>query len=95
MARYVNKKSGNRYRENPYKTNYDCFHIKDFRPGDSITVYDNGARVRGVVTKIDSQKWEIEYRTFSKEENITSMSSILFLKEYVKDWIQAPSNGVN
>ena len=95
MFKHINKKGGKRYRENPYKTNYDCFHIGDFKSGDSIIVYDNGDRVRGVVTKIHSQKWEIEYKTFSKEENITSMNNILLLKEYAKDWIQAPSNGVN
>ena len=74
-------------KENPYERNYDCFNIRDFKKGDSIMVYNNGDRQRGVVIESVYETREVVYKTSDGETIKTSMNSILFLKEHDSNWL--------
>jgi hypothetical protein len=89
MAKFFNKKGNRRGYENPYTTNYDCFHIRDFKEGDSVLVYNKGEKIRGVVTKIDPQRWHVHYKTSTSDDNYTHLNYILMLSDFSRGWINS------
>ena len=68
---------------------YRCFHIKDFRKGDSIRVREErGAKpVRGIVHSIDLDNFLILYKTAKSEENQTVIENIVSLEDFVPNWL--------
>ena len=88
-SRNHNKEHFGYRKENPYKRNYDCFNIRDFREGDSIVVYEDDNRIRGVVVQTSFETREVVYKTANNETKSVSMNHILYLKEYDKDWLNS------
>ena len=95
MSRFDKRNKRGRWVENPYETNYDCFHIRDFKTGDSILVYEDGERIRGVVTDVSFEKRSVKYKSSYSDSNTTTINKILLLKEHTKGWLKTPENGVN
>jgi small nuclear ribonucleoprotein (snRNP)-like protein len=69
---------------------YDrCFHIKDFRKGDSIRVKTKRDQkfVRGVVTSVDLDNNVISFKTAESERNETTIDYIVSLEEYKRNFL--------
>lgn len=67
-----------------------CFFIKDFKPGDSITVKTGrDSQERGVVEKIDMKTLEVIYKTSSSSGKKAFTSEIISLGRHRPDWIDS------
>lgn len=69
---------------------YDrCFHIKDFRKGDSIRVRTKASRkfVRGVVTSVDLDNNVISFKTAECDRNETTIDYIVSLEDYERNFL--------
>ncbi len=66
-----------------------CFHIKDFRKGDSIRVKTKRGQkfVRGVVTSVDLDNNVISFKTAESERNETTLDYIVSLEEYKRNFL--------
>jgi hypothetical protein len=69
---------------------YRCFHIKDFKKGDSIRVREErGERpVRGIVQSIDLDNFLILYKTAESEECQTVIENIVSLEDFRRNWLR-------
>ena len=69
---------------------YRCFHIKDFRSGDSIRIKltRNGKAIRGIVTSIDLDTNVISYKTAELDKNETTINKIVSLEDYKRNWLE-------
>jgi hypothetical protein len=67
-----------------------CFHIKDFRKGDSIRVKEKRDQkpTRGVVTSIDLDNNVISYKTADFDKNQTTINYIVSLEEYKQNFLE-------
>ena len=68
---------------------YRCFHIKDFKRGDSIRVKEKGhpKHIRGIVLSIDLDDNHIIYKTADLELNRTVIENIVSLEDYKPNWL--------
>ena len=77
------------YSNNPYRINYNmCFLIEDFRVYDSIVVFKNGGRVKGIVTSVDKMSREITYNTANENSLVAKLNDILYLSDKNNDWLK-------
>lgn len=69
-----------------------CFHIDDFRHGDSLIVLaSKRVRVRGRVETVDGKQKLITYRTAKDELYSAELNDIVFLDKHRKDWLDKSS----
>lgn len=68
---------------------FRCFHIKDFRKGDSIRVRENRKSpvTRGVVTSVDTEFNIISYVDSDSSEHHTTINKIVSLEDYNPNWL--------
>ena len=71
---------------------YRCFHIKDFRRGDSIRVVLSRVKgivkhTRGIVLSIDLDDNHIIYKTAEFEVNRTVIENIVSLEDHKPNWL--------
>ena len=68
---------------------FRCFHIKDFRKGDSIRVRENRKSPvkRGVVTSVDVEYNIISYVDETSTESHTTINKIVSLEDYNPSWL--------
>lgn len=66
---------------------FRCFYIKDFRKGDSIRISSEEGRVRGVVTDVDLNNCLIHFKTYSVEDNVTTIDKIVTLEGFIKNFL--------
>jgi len=69
---------------------FRCFHIKDFRKGDSIRVRANKKSpvIRGVVTSVDVEFNVISYADADSSENHVTINKIVSLEDYDPSWLE-------
>lgn len=74
-----------------FKRSWDsfyCFHISDFRSGDSLIVRVNRQdRVRGRVESVDEKQKLILYRTAENELCRAELNDIVYLNDYNRNWL--------
>jgi len=65
-----------------------CFFIKDFNPGDSITIRKNNNTLeRGIVEKVDMNSLEVIYKTADASGNRAFTNEIASLSRYNPGWL--------
>jgi hypothetical protein len=78
-------------RKKSFKRSWDsffCFHISDFRSGDSLIVSVNRHnRVRGRVDSVDERQKLILYRTAENELRSAELNDIVYLDDYKRNWL--------
>ncbi len=77
----------NIYRFNPVSDEFECFHLSDFEPGDSIRVRKDGVLERGEVVRVDAERF-IVYRTAKSMRQLASVEEIVSLEDPVKGWLR-------
>ena len=77
------------YNSNPYRVNYNmCFLIEDFRVNDSIVVFKDGEKIRGVVTSTDRISREVTYNSANENGLTARLSDILYLSDGDENWLK-------
>jgi hypothetical protein len=67
-----------------------CFFIKDFSPGDSITIRKNNNTLeRGVVEKVDMKSLEVIYKISDSTVKRAFTNQISSLSSYDPKWLVA------
>ena len=68
---------------------FRCFHIKDFRKGDSIRVRETRKSPvkKAVVTSVDTDYNIISYVDASASESHTTINKIVSLEDYNPNWL--------
>jgi hypothetical protein len=76
--------------KSPYERNFNCFAINDFKKLDSVTVYlpKEKRKIRGVITDINASNYEIVINTKTKSGIKSPIDSVIYLKEYDKNWLK-------
>lgn len=65
-----------------------CFHISDFRSGDSLIVSVNRKnRVRGRVESVDERQKLILYRTAEDKLCRAELNDIVYLDDHKRNWL--------
>ncbi len=68
---------------------YFCFHINDFKVGDSIEFLSApGRRTRGAVTKVSKKNLVISFLSREGTESSCHINDITYLSEKQRGWLK-------
>lgn len=76
-----------RVSKSPWDSDF-CFHISDFRSGDSLIVLvSRRDRVKGRVESVDERRKLILYRTMENKLQSADLNDIVYLDDYKGNWL--------
>ena len=68
---------------------YFCFHVNDFKVGDSIEFLSSpGERTRGAVTKINKKSLTVSFLLREGVESSCNINDITYLSEKQRGWLK-------
>jgi hypothetical protein len=68
---------------------YFCFHINDFKIGDSIEFLSSpGRRTRGVVTKVNKKNLGVFFLVKDGAESSCHINDVTYLSEKQRGWLK-------